>query len=336
MSSCRILRLRVVNGFLAFFVAPRGHIQHPQCSGPAWPARIDALHHGVTGVVWPFALRKASRPSILSGTTQAHASSSSSAPGRIQTNLVAPAALDHYQQQHGQHMQDMNSFFCWRGWSCGGAWRVALRGAGVVCSPVTLLLLIKTRAGALYTPTTTLTIPDSRVDRRPCDVHAITVYKRWRWCSGCLQAAGLCHSPLSTRSDPPLIPPHQHPPRPLSRRTDTSATFATMSDVNAHIIQPLKKFAKDSTHLVKKCTKPDRKGKPTTCLPVVVFPHSSLATPFPSLLLHASLVPPKPLYRVRPDSLCHERGVPDNGLYWLLRQAHPHPYQQHLARRHLG
>ena len=35
-----------------------------------------------------------------------------------------------------------------------------------------------------------------------------------------------------------------------------------MSDVNAHIIQPLKKFAKDSAHLVKKCTKPDRKGKP--------------------------------------------------------------------------
>ncbi len=33
-----------------------------------------------------------------------------------------------------------------------------------------------------------------------------------------------------------------------------------MSDVNAHIIQPLKKFAKDSAHLVKKCTKPDRKG----------------------------------------------------------------------------
>lgn len=34
-----------------------------------------------------------------------------------------------------------------------------------------------------------------------------------------------------------------------------------MSDVNAHLIQPLKKFAKDSIHLVKKCTKPDRKGE---------------------------------------------------------------------------
>lgn len=35
----------------------------------------------------------------------------------------------------------------------------------------------------------------------------------------------------------------------------------TMSDVNAHIIEPLKKFAKESMHLVKKCTKPDRKGE---------------------------------------------------------------------------
>ena len=34
-----------------------------------------------------------------------------------------------------------------------------------------------------------------------------------------------------------------------------------MSDVNALVIQPLRQFAKNSTHLVKKCTKPDRKGK---------------------------------------------------------------------------
>lgn len=32
-----------------------------------------------------------------------------------------------------------------------------------------------------------------------------------------------------------------------------------MSDVNAVIVQPLKQFYKDSVHLVKKCTKPDRK-----------------------------------------------------------------------------
>jgi protein transport protein SEC61 subunit gamma-like protein len=63
-----------------------------------------------------------------------------------------------------------------------------------------------------------------------------------------------------------------------------------MSDVNAHIIQPLKKFAKDSTHLVKKCTKPDRKGKPHHLPSHVLFLHSSLITPVCS-----RLVPPEPL-----------------------------------------
>lgn len=54
-----------------------------------------------------------------------------------------------------------------------------------------------------------------------------------------------------------------------------------MSDVNAHIIQPLKKFAKDSTHLVKKCTKPDRKGKPPPpqLLPFLPISFSFFFTP---------------------------------------------------------
>jgi len=34
-----------------------------------------------------------------------------------------------------------------------------------------------------------------------------------------------------------------------------------MSDVNALVIEPLLKFVKDSQYLVKKCTKPDHKGK---------------------------------------------------------------------------
>lgn len=34
-----------------------------------------------------------------------------------------------------------------------------------------------------------------------------------------------------------------------------------MSDVNELLIAPLQKFAKDSMHLIKKCTKPDRKGE---------------------------------------------------------------------------
>eukprot|EP01041_Mallomonas_annulata_P011232 gene11232-23483_t len=32
-----------------------------------------------------------------------------------------------------------------------------------------------------------------------------------------------------------------------------------MSDINEILIEPLKKFVKDSTYLVKKCTKPDHK-----------------------------------------------------------------------------
>lgn len=33
-----------------------------------------------------------------------------------------------------------------------------------------------------------------------------------------------------------------------------------MSDVNTLVFQPLQQFVKNSIHLVKKCTKPDRKG----------------------------------------------------------------------------
>jgi protein transport protein SEC61 subunit gamma-like protein len=33
-----------------------------------------------------------------------------------------------------------------------------------------------------------------------------------------------------------------------------------MSDINAMIVDPLKKFAKDSIYLVKRCSKPDFKG----------------------------------------------------------------------------
>lgn len=70
-----------------------------------------------------------------------------------------------------------------------------------------------------------------------------------------------------------------------------------MSDVNAHIIQPLKKFAKDSAHLVKKCTKPDRKG---ACVLLCVRPLLLLGRvgvrvmgvdPFIHLSIHQSIRP---------------------------------------------
>ena len=34
-----------------------------------------------------------------------------------------------------------------------------------------------------------------------------------------------------------------------------------MAEINAAVIEPLKEFATRSIQLVKKCTKPDRKGK---------------------------------------------------------------------------
>jgi hypothetical protein len=36
--------------------------------------------------------------------------------------------------------------------------------------------------------------------------------------------------------------------------------------ISVNIVIPLTKFAKDSYHLVKKCTKPDRKGKKSSLL----------------------------------------------------------------------
>lgn len=40
-----------------------------------------------------------------------------------------------------------------------------------------------------------------------------------------------------------------------------------MSDVNTLVFQPLQQFVKNSVHLVKKCTKPDRKGAFTITKP---------------------------------------------------------------------
>ena len=34
-----------------------------------------------------------------------------------------------------------------------------------------------------------------------------------------------------------------------------------MSDVNEYVINPFQRFVKDCVYLVKKCTKPDQKGK---------------------------------------------------------------------------
>lgn len=47
------------------------------------------------------------------------------------------------------------------------------------------------------------------------------------------------------------------PPAPPVAR---SSLLSAMSDANTLVFQPLQQFFKNSVHLVKKCTKPDRKG----------------------------------------------------------------------------
>ena len=44
-------------------------------------------------------------------------------------------------------------------------------------------------------------------------------------------------------------------------RDDPRAPYFAMSEINTAVIEPLKEFATKSIQLVKKCTKPDRKGK---------------------------------------------------------------------------
>lgn len=56
-------------------------------------------------------------------------------------------------------------------------------------------------------------------------------------------------------------------PQPLSslspypREFHKSHLLLEMSDVNTLLVEPLTKFYKDSSYLVKKCTKPDHKGQ---------------------------------------------------------------------------
>ena len=41
------------------------------------------------------------------------------------------------------------------------------------------------------------------------------------------------------------------------------------------------------------------------------------------------LTQPLWFFRVPEDCYCHRHRLRDNGLHWILRQAHPHPHQQH-------
>ena len=69
---------------------------------------------------------------------------------------------------------------------------------------------------------------------------------------------------------PPISKANQctSPSRTLSLSFSFSFNYLYMSDVNSLIIDPLKQFVKDSAHLVKRCTKPDKNGN-TLSLPTL-------------------------------------------------------------------
>ena len=81
-------------------------------------------------------------------------------------------------------------------------------------------------------------------------------------------------------------------------------------------IKPLREFAKDSMRLVKRCTKPDIKGKFTYT--IKNFP-AVFSTYYTVLCV----------FRIPEDRASHCRGFCHHGIHWLLCQAHPYPHQQY-------
>ena len=88
-----------------------------------------------------------------------------------------------------------------------------------------------------------------------------------------------------------------------------------MDQVNK-FVEPGKQFFKDSYRLVKKCTKPDRKG---------------ISTRLNSNLNHSLKLRfnPQFYFRVSKNRVRHRHRLRHHGIHWLLRQTHPHPNQQH-------
>lgn len=114
-------------------------------------------------------------------------------------------------------------------------------------------------------------------------------------------------------------------------------------------LEPGRQFSKDSIRLVKRCTKPDRKGKqksPVMFLPYVhnhTFTRSlwtSRAFHFIHIIITLSLIELTFYFtftnvknsifcRIPEDCCSHRYWFLLDGLHWLLRQAHPHSHQQH-------
>ena len=118
-----------------------------------------------------------------------------------------------------------------------------------------------------------------------------------------------------------------------------------MDVVNSQIVDPGQRFVKSSMRLLKRCTKPDRKGM---LLGVAAAQNSRQAATTTmhcccccgcgdALLLGASSLTPAAtgahMHRDVQDRHRHADWLLHHGLHWLLRQADPHPDQQHHRRR---
>ena len=120
-----------------------------------------------------------------------------------------------------------------------------------------------------------------------------------------------------------------------------------MDVVNSQIVDPGQRFVKSSMRLLKRCTKPDRKGM---LLGVAAAQNSRQAATTTmhccccgccgcgdALLLNASSLTPAAtgahMHRDVQDRHRHADWLLHHGLHWLLRQADPHPDQQHHRRR---
>lgn len=77
-----------------------------------------------------------------------------------------------------------------------------------------------------------------------------------------------------------------------------------MSDYLTSLMEVPRKFTKESTQLLQRCTKPDRRGMKESRFFVI-----SLTS-----------------CRVRKDDAEYRNWVFGDGIYWLCYQAHPHSY----------
>lgn len=99
-------------------------------------------------------------------------------------------------------------------------------------------------------------------------------------------------------------------------------------------VEPSRQFVKDSIRLVKRCTKPDRKGEfihlasaarelLSLTSDLIMF---CLTTPF-IFLNHLTRVVSH--FRIPEDCNGHSDRVCHYGVHWFLRQTHSHPHQQY-------